>query len=212
MEELLKQKSKIKSFKKSDVLFQEKAEADGIYFVKSGTIKVFREDFSGRQIILRLARAGDVLAPYFLTPRKQHLYSARALDDLEIYHVGHVELLSIDKNRIYSYLLDKTGVELSHVQTRYVELMKKSVRERLACHFSEMATHHSVETAEGLKVKVRLSREEIASMIGTAHETAIRFIGEFKDEGLIKEEDKSFYILNPEKLSEIAASGLRMYQ
>lgn len=206
MEELLKQKSKIKVFNKSEILFKEKSQVEGIYFVKSGTVKVFKQDSSGKEIILRLARAGDVLCPYFLSSSRQHLYTAKAIETTEVYFVGHVEILSLDKNHLYSYVLDKTGIELSQVQNRYVELMKKTVRERLACYFNEMASYYCDKTSQGLKVKVRLSREEIASMIGTAHETAIRFIGEFKDEGLIKEEDRHFYILNTERMAEIASS------
>ena len=66
-----------------------------------------------------------------------------------------------------------------------------------------MAMNHSEQLPKGLKIKIQLSREEIASIIGTANETAIRFISEFKEIGLIYEEDRFIYIRDKERLASI---------
>jgi CRP-like cAMP-binding protein len=67
-----------------------------------------------------------------------------------------------------------------------------------------MVKNHSDIKNDKIRIKVQLTREEIASMIGTANETAIRFISEFKDLGLVEEVDRHFHILEKDKIDKLA--------
>ncbi len=204
MEQTLKNFRRRKEFMKGDLIFQEKNPAEGIFIVESGTIKLFKIDHSGKEVILRLVTKGAILGQHCLTSIKEYPYSARAVEHTVGYLAYPHELTQIDKHKLFSFLLEKTDTELIHSQGQCVELMKKSVRERLAGHFAYMGKYHGEARPEGVRITVRLSREEIASMIGTAHETAIRFIGEFKDTGILKEENRYFTITNPDALLRIA--------
>ena len=57
---------------------------------------------------------------------------------------------------------------------------------------------------EGTLIDLKLTREEMASMVGTATETLIRFISEFKDEGILKQYDKKILIMDESLLNESA--------
>jgi hypothetical protein len=70
--------------------------------------------------------------------------------------------------------------------------------------FLSLEKTFGIKEDDRTRLDIKLTREEIASMVGTASETVIRFITEFKDEGLIEQEGKTIYIINQEKLLEFA--------
>jgi CRP-like cAMP-binding protein len=194
-----------RSHKKGEVIYHESTPTFGFYYVQSGTIKIFTTDSNGREVILRLAKTGDIFGHGYLFGEKTHTDSAKAVETTSCQFLDGNQFseLMMKKPDMGMAIMKKIGKEINLYQTRCVDLIKKNVRERLACYFHYMAEHHSMRDASGIKILLQLSREEIASMIGTANETAIRFISEFKELGLIREEDRYFHILNPEKLASI---------
>lgn len=82
--------------------------------------------------------------------------------------------------------------------------MNKNIRERLAELLLTLSESYGEVNEDRIKLEIRLTREEMASMIGTVNETVTRFITEFKSDGIIEEEDKVIYITNQEKLMKVA--------
>ncbi len=189
-------------YKKGEVIYYEDTPAFGFYYIKSGTVKVFSSDNTGKEVILRLATAGDIFGHGHLMGQKNHMNSSQAIEETICHFIdgNEFQIMMMKNPNLMGVVMQKIGHELSLIQDRCVDLMKKNVRERLASYFHYMTTYHSEHTEQGMKIRVHLSREEIASIIGTAHETAIRFIGEFKEMGLIREEDRVFYILDQDRL------------
>lgn len=189
-------------YKKGEVIFYEETPAFGFYYIKSGTVKIYSTDSVGKEVILRLATVGDIFGHGHLLGHKHHRNSAQAVEETvcHFFDGNEFQRLMIRNPNLMGTIMKKIGHELCLIQDRCVDLMKKNVRERLASYFYYMNTYHSEQCENGMKIRVHLSREEIASIIGTAHETAIRFIGEFKEMGLIREEDRIFYILDHERL------------
>ena len=93
---------------------------------------------------------------------------------------------------------------MGSAEARSASLSQKNVRERLAELFLMLNKSYGVQELNRTKLDIKLTREEIASMVGTANETVIRFISEFKDEGLIEQDGKTIYILDEKKLLEYA--------
>lgn len=195
-----------KNFKKGEIIFHEDTPSCGLYYIIKGIIKIYITDESGREIILRLAGPGDIIGHQFIFRNKNHTESSKAVE--------HSSCIFIEKNSLFEYqkknheaieyLILKVGEEIRNYQLKNIELINKNVRERLACHFINMSNHHGDRINDKIKIKVQLSREEIASIIGTASETAIRFISEFKELGLIEEIDRFFYILKEGEILELS--------
>jgi CRP-like cAMP-binding protein len=192
-------------YKKGETLFHEGTPSFGLYWINTGTVKVFTADPDGREVILRLASAGDIFGHGYIFGEKLHPNSAKAIEETHCQFLdgNHFNVLMQKDSELSMIILRKIGKELLMSQNRCVDLIKKNVRERLACHFYYMAQHHSTQDRPGTKIRIQLSREEIAAMIGTTSETAIRFISEFKEIGLIYEEDRFFHILDVSRLAAI---------
>lgn len=193
------------NFKKGDLLYSENTRANGLFWIVSGTVKVYSTDKDSREVILRLATQGDVVGHGFIFGNQIHTDSVKVIEETKCLFLGENDFQHFLQSNPESalILMKKFGKEIMWTQNRCIDLMRKNVRERLACYFHYMAQNYGVEDTRGTKVKIQLSREEIASMIGTANETAIRFISEFKAMGLIQEEERFFHILRPEELATI---------
>lgn len=191
-----------KVYQKGEVIYHEDTPSFGLYFISSGTVKIYTSDASGREIILRLTGQKDIFGHRYLLDEKTHLESAKALEESTCHFIDGRDFQDQMESlpHLRQIIFQKIGHEIYHYQKRCVELMRKNVRERLAGYFNYMVLNHSENTQNGIKIKIQLSREEIASIIGTANETAIRFISEFKEMGLITEEERFFYIKNKEEL------------
>lgn len=195
-----------KKFKKGEIIFNEDSPSTGLYFLISGIVKIYSLDDCGKEIILRLAGPGDILGYHFIFNSNVNQNSAKVISNSDFHYVEKKTLLGLNRsdNLIFDYIIGKIGQELLVYQDKSIDLVRKNVRERLASFFCYMAKHHSEVTNDKVKITVQLSREEIASMIGTANETAIRFISEFKEIGLIEEIDRSFKILEMDKMIKLA--------
>ena len=79
-------------------------------------------------------------------------------------------------------------------------LHQKNVRERLAELLISLKASHGVKENGRWKLDIKLTREEMATMIGTANETLIRFMTEFKEAGIIEQEGKVIFIKDENEL------------
>ena len=195
-----------KLYHKGEVIYYKETPSFGFYYITQGTAKIFTTDNNGREVILRLARSGDIIGHEFLMGESTHTDSAKALEDTVCQFLDGHEFheLMMNNPSMGLLIMKKMKEELELIQGRCVDLIRKNVRERLASYFHYMSEYHSYEDEKGIRLRIHLSREEIASLIGTANETAIRFIGEFKEMGLIQEEDRIFHILDKPRLRQIA--------
>jgi CRP-like cAMP-binding protein len=192
-------------FKKGEILYYENTPSFGLYCIESGTVKIISKDSKSREVILRLASEGDIFGYNHLIGEKLHKNTAKAVEDTRCYFIDEMALrdLMLNDPALSGEIMKLIGRELMDSHDRCIELIKKNVRQRLASYFRYMSHKHGVEVNGKIKIRVQLSREEIASIIGTASETTIRFISEFKELGLIQEEDRFFHIMNPEGLNSI---------
>lgn len=89
-------------------------------------------------------------------------------------------------------------------EARSTSMVQKNVCERLAELLLSLMKAYGVQEEGRWRLNIKLTREEIASIIGTANETVIRFISDFKHEGLIEQEGKTLYILDEKRLLQFA--------
>ncbi len=194
------------AYKKGHTIFFQGNPPFGLYCVNSGKIKVSKIGNDGKESIIRIATGGDVLGHRSLFSDESYTATATVIEDATI--------CFIDKKFIYKCIQDEPSVALNLIQklsremgsaeAKAASMSQKNVRERLAELFLMLLKTYGVQEKNRTKLDIKLTREEIASMVGTANETVIRFISEFKDEGLIEQDGKTIYILDEKKLLEYA--------
>lgn len=191
--------------KKGEILFDEGDHINGVFCIKDGICKVTKMSSNGREQIVKLIKKGDLLGERSLISQEASNLKATAINDMEICFIPKEEIikdLKSNTNFTMSILKDM-AVSLKEADNVIVDMAQKTVRQRLAetlLHLNKTYGSDDTETP----LDIQLSREDIANIIGTATESAIRLLSTFKKEKLIHLKGKEIYILNTRKLKQIA--------
>ncbi|WKS95627.1 Crp/Fnr family transcriptional regulator [Riemerella columbina] len=194
---------KILNFAKGDVLFDDGEPPKGVYFIEKGNAKLSKSGVYGKDQILRIIKKGDIIGYRSLLCNENFQAKAEAMTDLKVAFVPSevfLQLLEAD-SRLSFMMLQKIAYELGESSNTITFLAQKTVRERLAEILLLLELKIGTDP-EGF-IKISLTREEIANLIGTATESAIRLISEFKNDHLIEVEGRNIKIINHDKLKKL---------
>lgn len=195
------------TYKKGQTLFVQGNHPFGIYCIKSGNIKVTKAGSDGKESIVRVVTGGDVLGHRSLFTSDYYSATATALEDTKVCFIDKKYILKLmeEKPSVSLHLINKLSRDMGAAEGKLSSFHQKNVRERLAELLLILKESHGQKLANGaIKLNIILTREEMATMIGTANETLIRFMSEFKEEGLIEQDGKTIIILNEELMIEWA--------
>lgn len=155
---------------------------------------------NGKDQIVKLNQKGELLGQRSLISDEPANLSAIAVEDMEVCFIPKSEIIGFfNQNNAFSMSLMKSVCgDLKDADDMMVNLAQKNVKERLAQTLLYLEEKFGV--LEDNSLRLQLSREEIASIIGTATESCIRLLSEFKKLGLIELNGKKITILDKAKL------------
>jgi CRP-like cAMP-binding protein len=190
--------------KKGEVIFEEGENVNGIFCIKQGVCKLIKLSQNGKDQIVKLVSKGELLGQRSLISDEPVNLSAIALEDMEVCFIPKTEVMGFfDKNNQFSMNVMKTICgDLKESDGHIVNMAQKSVKERLAETLLYLHDNFGVNADDSLKIQ--LSRDELASMIGTATESCIRLLSDFKKSGLIELVGKKITIIDNNKLKRIS--------
>lgn len=194
------------TYKKGQVIFYQGNPPFGLYCINSGKIKITKMGNDGKESIVRLASDGDVLGHRSLFSNENYTATATALEDTAVCFLDKKFILTAiaEQPSIAVNIIQKLSKEMGSAEAKSASMFQKNVRERLAELLLTLSRSYGIKEDQRTRIDIKLTREEIASLIGTASETVIRFITEFKDEGLIEQEGKTIFVLDQDGLLELA--------
>ncbi len=192
-------------YKKGETIFKEGSRPYGVYCVNRGKIKLTKRGDDGREQIIRLVKAGDPLGYRSLLSGDMYNASAVALEDSGVCFIPKELFMGIlqKDNLLTMEMLKLLSDDLRKAELQITHLAQKPVRERLAEALLFIKETYGFE-ADGKTIDATFSREEIANLVGTATETAIRLLSEFNKEDIIHLHGKKIVILNLPKLIKVA--------
>ena len=190
----------ILKFNKGGIIFEDGEVPNGVYFLNRGTAKLSKQGVYGKDQILRFIKEGDLIGYRSILCGEDFQAEAEAMTEVEATFLpADLFLQFLEVAPKFSFvMLQKIAFELGESSNTVTFLAQKTVRERLA-EILLLLEQKLGTDPEGF-IKISLTREEIANIIGTATESAIRLISEFKQDKLIEVEGRNIKILNHEKL------------
>lgn len=190
--------------KKGEVIFEEGENVNGIFCIKDGVCKLSKLSPNGKDHIVKLVTKGELLGQRSMISEEPVNLTAVALEDMEVCFIPKTEVMSFfDKNNQFSMNVMKTICgDLKESDIHMVNLAQKTVKERLA--ETLLYLHNTFGKNEDDSLKIQLSRDELASMIGTATESCIRLLSEFNKLGLIELSGKKIVLKEINKLKKLA--------
>lgn len=189
-----------RTVKKGDVIFEEGDIINGVYCVRDGICKLSKLSANGKDQIVKLVVKGDLLGKNSLIREESTNLSAIAINDMELCFIPRQEILNdLQKNPNFTMDVLKTmAKDLKDSEDIIVNMAQKSVKQRLADIL--VYIYNSFGVDDNGYLNVVLSREDYANVVGTATESAIRILSQFKKKGLISTEGKQIKIEQLKKL------------
>jgi CRP-like cAMP-binding protein len=193
-------------YQKGDVIFHEGTPCTGLYNVCTGKVKLVRTGRGGRQTIVRMSGPGRTLAERDLFQADgRHSVTAQAMEDTVVCFLGKTPLM--EHLRAYPDMMfdmvRRLADALTQAEERVESLATQDARHRLAGFLLDLAREEGEPDGEATRIKLRLTREEVAEVIGATLETTIRLMSAFKKEGIAKDDDGHIVLLDLPRLGRI---------
>lgn len=194
----------IRPYKKGELIYSEGTRIKGCYFVYSGIIKIYQTGHEGKEQIIKFDQEGDIFGFRSVIRHEPACTSIETLTDTILCYIPDQILLNLIKNNSgFAYDMVQIACKELGDSNRYIrDIAQKSVKERLAEILLLIAGEFGIEKDGCLKLNI--TREDLSNFVGTATETVIRLLSDYKTEGLVEVKGRKIKLLNIEKLKTIA--------
>jgi CRP-like cAMP-binding protein len=188
---------------KKVLLYTEGKRPKYLYYLKRGRIKAFRLHEDGKEYITSLYTAGDFIGYLPLLENKSYEDSTEVLENAEVVMIPKEEFIGLVYNdmSIATKFIRLVAQNVKEKEERLLNLAYGSLRKRVAKALVDI--HEKFNKSTGMNSILDISREDIAQYVGTATESLIRTLSDFKSEKLIEIRDGKIYISNLEKLGHL---------
>ncbi|AIG29951.1 Crp/Fnr family transcriptional regulator [Flavobacterium psychrophilum] len=190
--------------KKGAPVFEEGETVNGIFCIKDGVCKLSKLSSNGKDQIVKLVKPGELLGQRSMISDEVANLSAVALEDMEVCFIPKAEILGFfNHNNDFSMdVMKNICTDLKDADEHMVSMAQKTVKERLAEIL--LYLEDTFGKNEDQSLRIQLSREELAGMVGTATESCIRLLSEFNKDNLIHIIGKKITILQRSALVKLA--------
>ncbi len=181
-------------YKRGNIIFQEDHRVNGFYCVHSGIIKMYKTGIDGKEQIIRFAKRGDIIGYRSILSNELACTTARVIEDATLCYIQGDTLISLIKeNSAFSMsLMQLTCKELGEANAFIIDIAQK------------LLLKDSFGLDEDMVLQISLTREELANIVGTATESVIRLLSEFKQDSFIELQGRKIKIINVSGLQKIA--------
>ena len=186
-------------YKKHQAVFLEGSFPRGVYCINQGLVKIFKRGDEGKEQIIHIAKAGEIVGFRAMFTEEPYKVGAEALEDCNICFIGKEDFLNLMESNpvLRKGIIKELSKELVDRADFITNMAQKSVRERLA--FTMLILLDVFDNDP-----INLSREDLANFVGTATETLIRLLKDFKDEGIIEIQTRKIHVIDRQRLLSIA--------
>lgn len=190
----LSENREVRHFRKKDVIFREGEHPRWLYFVEKGMVKIYKTSDDGRELIVKIAQPGDFLGFLALFQDDAYPESAAAVEDCSIKLIPKSDFAALvfGNRDVNIRFIKMLANHVAEREQQLIELAYYSVRRRVSTAL--------VQLFDQTHGPLHLLREDLAALAGTAKETLIRTLTDFKNEGLLEIHDGVITILKADKL------------
>src|SRR5438132_9970566 len=179
--------AKRRTFRSGEVIFHRDDPGLVLYMIKEGKVKICIISPDGQEVSLAVLDKGEYFGEFALLDGLPRSTDAVALEKVECYTLQRSDFLNaILKNpKIAILVLEALSKRLRNTNNMVEDLIFLDVYGRVAKKLLELADTHGVKTEDGVIIDVRLTQQELASMVGASRESVNKVLGYFTDKKFI---------------------------
>ncbi len=203
--ELVNYEKKCDFFSRGEILYHEGKRMSDFYCVNKGIVKIYKTGIDGKEQIIAFAKQGNILGYRSILSDESACTTAKIIEDAVLCFLPSQLLVDlVKKNASFSYEIMKlTCQELGEANSYILDIAQKTVRERLAEVLILLKNKFGLD--ENKTLNISLTREELANIVGTATESVIRLLSEFKDDDFVELNGRKIKILDLQGLTKTAS-------
>ncbi len=192
-------------YKKGQLLLHEGSRPMGVYCIKSGKVKVFKLGQQGKEQITAVLKEGDLVGYRAMLGDSLFHVSVEALEDVVACHIPKSDFMAAFENdkSLHTKIISELSNEVMSLTSIITDLAQKPVRKRTAAALVMLRDVYKNGSNETDTVDINLTRESLANIVGTATETLIRVLHDFKEEGLIESKGRKLTVKNIKTLERL---------
>jgi CRP-like cAMP-binding protein/AmiR/NasT family two-component response regulator len=185
-------------YKKRQRIFTEGNHPVRLYYVQKGKVKIFKTNDNGKELIVQIVNEGEFFGYIAMLQNTVYKVNADAIEDSEIAAIprNEFEELMNDNPEVSRKFIKLLANNVSEKEEQLLHLAYNSLRRKVA----DALLFLCPDLNHPQNFFINLSRENLAAIAGTATESLIRTLTDFKTEKLIEIKEGKIFILNQEKL------------
>ena len=197
--------TRMEEVKKRQPLYLPGDPSSNVYLLKKGRVKIANTASSGKEVTFDILDPGEIFGELDVLEDAPRSTSAETLDDALICVIPRKDFdqyLAMHPTVMFK-LTKLIGLRLEKIQSRVEDLVFRDVPARLAHLLVELSKTEGVAEKQGIRLKVKLTHQEMANLIGCSRETVSSTLGQFRDEGLLQLDGRTMTILDLKGLSRL---------
>lgn len=193
----------VNRYKRKQVIYSEGNHPGRLYYVVKGKVKVFKTNDDGKELVTDLYSPGDFLGHVALLEEGPYTDSAEALEETELVAIPREDFEKLMNNRdIAQRFIKLLARNITEKENQLIGIAYNSLRKKVAEALVALQKKYNPNKEKGFEINI--NRGSLASIAGTATESLIRTLSDFKNEKLIDVKGSSIIILNTDKLQHLA--------
>jgi CRP-like cAMP-binding protein len=188
-------------YKKKQAIYMEGNHPINLFYIQKGKVKTFKRNDEGKELVVELYNAGDFLGYVALLEGTVYKETAEAIEECEITLIPRedFEELLNNNHHVAVQFVRMLARNVTSKEQQLLGLAYNSLRKKVA--EALMHLHKKYSSAQQGAFAIDISRDNLATIAGTATESLIRTLGDFREEKLIDIKEGAIIILNEKKLS-----------
>ncbi|KNF09375.1 transcriptional regulator, Crp/Fnr family [Gottschalkia purinilytica] len=202
--EKVKLVTKERFFKRGNIVISEGSKGEAVYIIKTGKVKIYKTDSSGREVILDIKGEGKMFAEVTLFSDMPNPATVMTIEDSYIYTISNIDIEDVIKNNPVMALeiIKVLNKRLQEAQSKVKNIVLNDTYVRTAYTLIKLSQKYGIKLGDKIELDLSITREELASLVGTSRETVSRALSQFNKEKSIEIKGRKIIISDINKLKE----------
>ena len=201
----IEMRSRARTFPRKSPIYLPADEARSVYLLAKGRAKICHLTPEGKQSILAFIEPGELFGELAILDSGAREEYAEAIEVSTVVMIpgDEIQRLMADLPELSFGITKMIGMRRRRIERRLKNLLFLSNRERLTHLLLELAEQYGKSTSDGIQLGIKLSHQDLASVIGSTRETVTVVLGEMQSEKLLKIGRRNILLLDPTRLAAI---------
>lgn len=200
---LLESAGTLLTYPKGQIIFSAGQRTGEVYYIKNGWVRIYRTTSDGRQVSVALRYPGEFIGLAEIFSGAERECFAESMDTVTLLTIWAEEFnsLLLQKPGFSAKIMRLMGARLREAQNTIHDFITNQTQGRLALVLKNMAERSGTFRGDYINVKLRVTQEELACMIGASRQTVSSLLTLFKEDGCLIYEGREIIAVNPKKLN-----------